>query len=144
MVSVIVPARDEEDGIRVFYTELMKYLPKVVESYEVIFIDDGSADRTLEILKSLAAKNKNIRVYSFKRNRGKADALAYGFFHANGDIIVTMDADLQDKPSELYKFINKYNDGSDVVCGWRKERKDKQKMVVISKFFNQVIGILSG
>jgi glycosyltransferase involved in cell wall biosynthesis len=144
MVSIIVPARDEEDGINVFYNELMKYLPKVSASYEVIFVDDGSSDNTLTILKSLANKNKNVRVVSFKRNRGKADALAYGFFHANGEIIITMDADLQDKPSELHKFIDKYKEGSDVVCGWRKERKDKQKMVVISKMFNHLIGVLFG
>lgn len=144
MVSVIVPARDEEDGIEAFYNELLKYLPKVSDSYEVIFIDDGSKDRTLEILQSFANKNKHIRVFSFKRNRGKADALAYGFFHAHGDIIVTMDADLQDKPSELHKFIAKYNEGSDVVCGWRKQRKDKQKMVVISKFFNYLNGVMFG
>ncbi len=144
MISVIVPAKDEEDGIKAFYDELLTYLPEVSKEYEVIFIDDGSTDGTLGILKSLAQKNKSIRVFSFKRNRGKADALAYGFFHAKGDTIITMDADLQDKPSELHKFVAKHKEGFDVVCGWRKNRKDKQKMVVISKFFNYLIGIVFG
>lgn len=144
MVSVIVPARDEEEGIQAFYDELMKYLPKVSKEYEIIFIDDGSRDKTLKILKSFVVKNKHVRVFSFKRNRGKADALAYGFFHAKGDTIITMDADLQDKPSQLQKFLDKHKEGADVVCGWRKDRKDKQKMVVISRFFNYVIGLVFG
>src|SRR5215469_13673070 len=99
MVSIIVPARDEEEAITAFYNELMKYLPKVSKNYEIIFVDDGSKDKTLITLKSLVQKNRHVRVFSFKRNRGKADALAYGFFHAKGDTIITMDADLQDKPS---------------------------------------------
>jgi len=144
MISVIVPAKNEEEGIEAFFDELMKYLPEVSKEYEVIFIDDGSSDKTLNILKSFVQKNKHVRVAAFKRNRGKADALAYGFFHATGDIIVTMDADLQDKPSELHKFIQKHKEGADVVCGWRKNRKDKQKMVFISKFFNYLISVLFG
>lgn len=142
MVSVIVPAKNEEEGIQAFYDEMMKYLPRVSKDYEIIFIDDGSTDKTLSILKTFVQKNNNIRSYSFKRHRGKADALAFGFFHAKGDIIITMDADLQDKPSEIKKFLAKHKEGADVVCGWRKERKDKQKMVVISKFFNYLIGLL--
>lgn len=144
MVSVIVPARDEEEGITAFYMELMKYLPKVVKEYEIIFVDDGSLDNTLSILKSFLQKNHHVRVFSFKRHRGKADALAYGFFHAKGDIIITMDADLQDKPSQLQKFMDKHKEGADVVCGWRKDRKDKQRMVFMSKMFNYLIGILFG
>ncbi|HWY80291.1 MAG TPA: glycosyltransferase family 2 protein [Candidatus Sulfotelmatobacter sp.] len=144
MISVIVPARDEEDGIRAFYDEIMKHLPRVSKDYEVIFIDDGSSDKTLSVLKSLAQKNKHLRIFSFKRHRGKGDALSFGFSQAKGEVIITMDADLQDKPSEIQKFINRHNEGADVVCGWRKERKDKQKMVIISKLFNYLIGILFG
>jgi len=144
MVSVIVPARDEEEVLQVFYDEMMKYLPSSTKEYEIIFIDDGSADKTLQILKTFVQKNKHIRVFSFKRNRGKADALAYGFSHVQGDTIITMDADLQDKPSQIKKFLDKHKEGADVVCGWRKDRKDKQKMVFISKFFNYIIGLLFG
>lgn len=144
MVSVIVPAKNEEEGIQAFYDELMKYLPNISKEYEVIFIDDGSTDKTLSILKSLSSKNKHIRVFSFKRHRGKGDALAYGFSHINGDIIITMDADLQDKPSELKKFMDKHKEGADVVCGWRTKRRDKQKMVFISKLFNYLISTVFG
>src|SRR5581483_10382215 len=96
MLSVIVPAKNEEEGIKAFYDETMKYLPRVVKEYEIIFIDDGSTDKTLKILQTFIKKNKHVRAFSFKRHRGKADALAFGFAHAKGDTILTMDADLQD------------------------------------------------
>jgi glycosyltransferase involved in cell wall biosynthesis len=144
MISIIVPAYNEGDGLEAYYDAMMKVLPSHEKDYEIIFIDDGSTDNSLDVLQSLAKKNKNIRVFSFKRNRGKADALAYGFSKIKGDVVITMDADLQDKPSELPKFIEKYKNGAEVVCGWRKERKDKSKMVVISKLFNRLIGVLFG
>lgn len=144
MISVIIPAYNEEDGLEAFYDEVMKVLPSLSKEYELIFVDDGSTDKTLSVLKSLAQKNKHVRVYSFKKNRGKADALALGFSVAKGKLIVTMDADLQDKPSQLYKFLDKQKEGADVVCGWRKERKDKSKMVIISKFFNYINRVLFG
>lgn len=144
MISVIVPAKDEGEGIQAFYDEMMKVMPGIDKEYEIIFIDDGSTDNTLEVLKSFVPKNKRIRVFSFKRNRGKADALAYAFAQVKGDVVITMDADLQDKPSQIEKFIAKHKAGSDVVCGWRKHRKDKSKMVIISKFFNWLNGKLFG
>jgi glycosyltransferase involved in cell wall biosynthesis len=144
MISVIVPVLNEEDGLHAFYDELMKVLPALSHAYEIVFIDDGSTDTSLEILQSFNKKNKHVQVFSFKKNRGKADALALGFSLAKGDLLVTMDADLQDKPSELHKFLEKQKSGADVVCGWRKERKDKSKMVVISKMFNYLIGLLFG
>jgi glycosyltransferase involved in cell wall biosynthesis len=144
MISVIVPALNEGDGIQAFYDEMMKVMPDLDKEYEIIFIDDGSTDNTLEVLKSFVHNNKHIRVFSFKRNRGKADALAYGFSQVKGDVVITMDADLQDKPSQIEKFISKHKEGADVVCGWRKHRKDKSRMVVISKFFNYLIGKLFG
>lgn len=144
MISVIVPALNEGEGLYSFYDELIQYLPKIAKTYELIFIDDGSTDSTLEVMLALAKKDKSIRIFSFKKNRGKADALALGFSEAKGDLIFTMDADLQDKPSEMHKFLEKHNDGVDVVCGWRKKRKDKSKMVIISKFFNWLNRVLFG
>ncbi|MBA3724203.1 MAG: glycosyltransferase family 2 protein [Candidatus Levybacteria bacterium] len=137
MVSIIVPAYNEEESLQAFYDETIKYLPHLDKAYEIVFIDDGSNDNTLLVMKALAKKDKHIKVYSFKGNRQKADALMLGFAKAQGDLIFTMDADLQDKPSELHKFITYQKEsGADVVVGWRKERKDKSKMVIISKFFN--------
>lgn len=144
MLSIIVPALNEEDGIQAFYDALMDVLPSLKKDYEIIFIDDGSTDDTLTLLQSFANLNKHVRVFSFKRNRGKADALAYGFSKVRGDLVITMDADLQDKPSQIKKFLQKHEEGADVVCGWRRDRKDKQKMVFISKMFNSLIGYLFG
>lgn len=144
MLSIVVPVFNEEESLKNFYQELMKVIPPLKDTYEVIFIDDGSFDKSLNIIKSFAQKNRNIKVYSFKRNRGKADALALGFSKALGDLIVTMDADLQDKPSEIHKFIKKHKEGADVVVGWRRVRKDKSKMIIISKFFNFLNRILFG
>ncbi len=144
MISVIVPALNESKGLFSFYEELIIYLPKLSKEYEILFIDDGSTDDTLHVMQALAKKDKNIRIFSFKKNRGKADALALGFSEVKGDLIFTMDADLQDKPSEMHKFLEKHKSGADVVCGWRKQRKDKSEMVVISKFFNWLNRVLFG
>ena len=137
MISIIVPAYNEEDSLTAFYDETIKYLPELDKEYEIVFIDDGSTDSTLDVMKLLVKRDKNIHVFSFKGNRQKADALMLGFSKARGDLIFTMDADLQDKPSELHKFIKRQKEtNADVVVGWRKYRKDKSKMVIISKFFN--------
>lgn len=143
MISVVVPAYNEEDGLEAFYNETIKYLPNIAKEYEIIFVDDGSNDGTLGVMKAIAKKDKNVHVYSFKGNRQKADALMLGFSKAQGDFIFTMDADLQDKPSELHKFLEKQKEhDADVVVGWRKHRRDKSKMVIISKFFNWLNHVL--
>ena len=144
MISIIVPAFNEEDGIKTFYEETLREVTKLSKDYEFVFVDDWSTDDTLSVLKSIQHKNNHVRVYSFKKNRGKADALALGFSVAKGEVFVTMDADLQDKPSELHKLLKKHEEGVDVVVGWRKHRKDKSKMVIISKFFNYLNRILFG
>lgn len=142
-LSIVVPAYNEGDGLERFYTETVKYLPEISKDYEIVFVDDGSNDNTLEVMKRLAHHDHRVKVYSFKGNRQKADALMLGFAKATGDFIFTMDADLQDKPSELQKFLDKQKeDDADVVCGWRKHRKDKSKMVIISKFFNWLNHVL--
>ncbi|GIW61560.1 MAG: dolichol-phosphate mannosyltransferase [Patescibacteria group bacterium] len=140
MISVVVPVFNEEESLNDFYKELIKYLPKLSENYEIIFIDDGSTDTSFAILKRLEKKDKHIRIFSLRRNIGKAEALSLGFYKARGDIIVTLDADLQDQPSEIQKLLNIHQTkGIDVVCGWRKNRKDKSKMKIISKLFNIVV-----
>lgn len=135
-LSVVVPVYNEEESIQSFFQELMIHLPELASSYEVIFVDDGSTDTSLELLQKLDKENKHVKVYSFRKNSGKAEALHFGFQKAGGDLIVTLDADLQDQPKEIKKLLEKYNEGVDVVCGWRKDRKDKSKMKFISKIFN--------
>jgi len=135
-LSVVVPVYNEEESIQSFFQELMIHLPELASSYEVIFVDDGSTDTSLELLQKLDKENKHVKVYSFRKNNGKAEALHFGFQKAGGDLIATLDADLQDQPKEIKKLLEKYNEGVDVVCGWRKDRKDKSKMKFISKIFN--------
>ncbi|KKQ34975.1 MAG: Dolichol-phosphate mannosyltransferase, partial [Microgenomates group bacterium GW2011_GWA2_37_6] len=134
MLSVVVPVFNEEESVLHFYKELLKFIPKLDKNYEIVFVDDGSQDGTLEKLKDLEKKDKNVRVYSFRRNHGKAEALTFGFQKAEGDLIVTLDADLQDRPSEIKKLIDKQKEGYDLVSGWRKERKDSLAKIIFSKF----------
>jgi glycosyltransferase involved in cell wall biosynthesis len=145
MISVVVPAYNEEESLRAFYGVLVSVLPKLDKTNEIIFIDDGSRDRTLNILKGFAGKNKNVKIYSFRQNQGKAEALTYGFQKAKGNYVVTLDADLQDKPKEIAKLLGKAKkENLDVVCGWRKNRKDSKLKILSSKLFNFVVSIFWG
>lgn len=136
MISVVVPVFNEEESISHFYQELKKNLLGVKEAHEIVFIDDGSFDKTLDALKDLAKKDEEIKIYSFRRNHGKAEALTFGFQKAEGDLIVTLDGDLQDRPSEIVNLIKKHEEGFDMVSGWRKNRKDSFAKVIFSKVFN--------
>lgn len=144
MISIVVPAFNEEESLENFYSEVKKYLPKWSEAYEMIFVDDGSTETTLKLLKKIEEKDKNVRVYSFRRNHGKAEALTFGFGKANGDLILTLDADLQDKPSEVEKLLKKQREGYDLVSGWRKNRKDTLAKIIFSKMFNFLAGTFWG
>jgi glycosyltransferase involved in cell wall biosynthesis len=152
MLSVIIPVFNEEESLSNFYevliinlSKLGKDSPRGEAGYEVIFVDDGSTDKTLEILKDFKVKNKNVKVFSFRRNQGKAEALTFGFQKAQGDYVVTLDADMQDKPKEISKLLKKATEENwDVVCGWRKERKDSIGKVFSSKLFNFIASIFWG
>ncbi len=139
MLSIVVPVYNEEESLPHFYEELVRVLKALNKDYEIVFVDDGSRDKSFSILQELEAKNKHIRVFSFRRNLGKADALSLGFLKAKGDIVITLDADLQDQPSEIPNFLAKHKEGYDVVCGWRKNRKDASKMKMISRLFNYTL-----
>lgn len=135
MISAVIPFFNEEEVLEKFYVELAKNLKKIGK-YEIVFIDDGSSDSSLSIAKKIAKKDKNVRLFSFRRNHGKAEALTFGFQKAKGDLVVTLDADLQDRPSEIQNLIKKHKEGWDLVSGWRKNRKDSLAKIVFSKFFN--------
>ncbi len=142
MISYVIPVMNEEESIDAFYAELYKVILQIIEKYEIIFIDDGSTDNSLVLLKKLVKSNKSVRVFSFRRNLGKAEALTFGFAKASGDYIVTLDADLQDIPSEIPKLLALGKTGVEVVTGWRKKRKDKKYMVYISRLFNLFVNKL--
>ena len=142
MISVVIPVYNEEESLEAFYKVLLANLQKLEKTYEVIFVDDGSTDGSFDILKEFEKKDNNVRIFSFRKNQGKGEALTLGFEKATGDILVTLDADLQDKPSEIDKLLKKHKEGIDLVVGWRKDRKDTSKMVIISKLFNFIAGKL--
>lgn len=144
MISAIIPVFNEEESLEAFYKVLIPNLSKLDKVYEVIFVDDGSTDNTLKILKNFEAKNNNVRILSFRKNRGKAEALTSGFGEAKGDYVVTLDADLQDRPEEIKNLLNKAKEGFDLVCGWRKDRKDSFKTILSSKVFNFIMSAFWG
>ncbi len=141
--SVVIPVLNEEESLRELLANIKSSFTKSKKTYEIIFIDDGSTDGTLDLLKTLKKSNKEIKIYSFRRNMGKSPALMLGFSKATGDFIVTLDADLQDDPSNIVSLHQKMVKGNyDLVTGWRKNRKDKPFKIVSSKIFNKLVSIL--
>lgn len=144
MTSIVVPVFNEEESLDAFYKELASVIPHLDKNYEIIFVDDGSKDKSLDILKEFSSKNKNIKVFSFRKNQGKSEALSFGFGMVKGNRVVTLDADLQDKPDQISLLEKKLDLGFDLVCGWRKDRKDAFKHIAFSKVFNFLAQILWG
>lgn len=136
MISIVVPVLNEEESIITFHSVLSEELKKLNTSYEILFIDDGSSDKSLHVLKDIAKKDNSIHIYAFRRNQGKAEALMLGFQKAKGDKIITLDADLEDQPSEIGSLLKKADEGWDIVIGWRKERKHSFLSRMSSKLFN--------
>jgi len=141
MLSIVIPTYNEEKNIPILYKELKSVLNEY--QYEIIFVDDGSSDNTFPIIKSVAQKDKKVKLISFKRNYGKSAALSAGFENAKGDIIITLDADLQDDPKEIPRFIEKINQGYDLVSGWKFKRKDSLTKIISSRFFNFLTSMLT-
>jgi glycosyltransferase involved in cell wall biosynthesis len=130
-ISIVVPFYNEEDNVREMYARLKNVMDKVGETYELIFIDDGSSDRTGEYLREIFANDPRVVVLKLRRNFGQTPALQAGFDHARGEIIISMDGDLQHDPAEIPQFLAKLAEGFDIVSGWRKDRKDN---ALIRKF----------
>jgi glycosyltransferase involved in cell wall biosynthesis len=144
-ISVVIPVFNEEESL----PELTHWISRVMNehgfSYEVILINDGSTDRSWEVIQNLSAQNMQLKGLNFTRNFGKSAALDAGFRRALGDVVITMDADLQDSPDEipgLYEMVS--GNGLDVVSGWKKERHDPISKTIPSKFFNGVTRWISG
>ena len=144
MISVVVPVRDEELTVERLYDELAQALSERGEPWEVVFVDDGSRDGTHAALVRLHASAPNIRVVRLRRNVGKAAALDAGFREVEGDVVVTIDGDLQDDPAEIPRLLAKLDEGYDLVTGWKTHRNDPFARRVLSRIFNTVTGWLSG
>jgi glycosyltransferase involved in cell wall biosynthesis len=142
-ISVVIPVYNEVDSLKELHVQLTQSL-SVFEFYEILFIDDGSTDGSLNLVKELSNTDGHINLIQFHRNYGKSAALAEGFKYAEGDYIVTMDADLQDDPAEIPNLVAKLEDGFDLVSGWKKDRKDPFSKTLPSKLFNFVTRIFTG
>jgi len=144
-ISVVIPLLDEQESLPELHEWIKKVMVDNGYSYEVIFIDDGSKDDSWEVIRQLSASFPEVKGIRFRRNYGKSAALNRGFDMASGNVIITMDADLQDSPDEiplLYKKV--LDDGYDLVSGWKKTRHDPITKTVPSKVFNWVTRIMSG
>jgi len=122
--SIVVPIYNEEDNIAALYQSITSALTADRFTYEIILVDDGSADGSFAALKNLAAQDERVKVIRFRRNFGQTAAMSAGFDAASGDIIIPMDGDLQNDPADIPRLIDKLNQGYDVVSGWRSDRKD--------------------
>ncbi len=144
-ISIIIPLLNEDESIGELTAWIERTLKPYKYSYEIIFVDDGSTDQSWEVIQSLHQTHPEVEGIRFRRNYGKSAALHTGFQQAKGDVVITMDADLQDSPEEipgLYDMIMK--DGYDLVSGWKKERHDPIMKTVPSKFFNYITRKMSG
>jgi len=143
-VSIVIPVHNEAAAIPELADELRFALQNLRLSHEIIFVDDGSTDATLDAIRSAHQKDRNIKWIRLRTRFGKSAALAAGFRTAAGDTIITMDGDLQDDPAEISKFIEKINEGFDVVSGWKHRRKDPIARLIMSKVYNTVTSQVSG
>lgn len=144
-LSFIIPVFNEEESLNELYKQIKVVIKdnRKFSSYEIIFINDGSTDKTLEVIKDLHKNDKNIEIISFRRNLGKAQGLNEGFKKAKGEIIVTLDGDLQDGPENIPLLIEKLQKGFDIVVGWKKKRNDSLNKIIPSRAFNYFVRIFS-
>ncbi len=145
MISLVIPVLNEEEAAPILAKKLKETLQSLGTSYEIIFVDDGSTDRTLKVLLDLKSEIPSLKILELARRQGQTAALAAGINNANGDIIITMDGDLQHDPADIPMFLEKLNEGYDVVSGWRKLRTDNFVIRRIpSLVANKLMRVVSG
>ena len=143
-VSVVIPLFNEGESLKELYHQLTGVLQKITVGYELVFVDDGSTDGSLSVLRLLREEDNCVKIISFMRNYGKSAALSAGFEAVKGDIVITIDADLQDNPDEIPGLIEVLDQGADLVSGWKVDRKDPITKTLPSKIFNFVTSLVSG
>ena len=144
-LSLFLPVLDEEENLRPMHAKIQAALDALGKTAEVIYVDDGSTDKSLEILKEIAAADERVRVISLRRNYGQTAAMSAGIDAAKGQILIPMDADLQNDPADIARLLDKLNEGYDVVSGWRKNRQDKLvSRKIPSQIANRIISWIGG
>ena len=143
-ISIVIPTYNEEENIKPLYDELREVLGGTGLEYEVIFVDDGSSDATIGRLHALHAGDNRVKIVKLKKNFGQSAAMAAGFDYAHGNVIITMDADLQNDPADIPSLLQELDKGHDVVCGWRRKRKDTISKKAFSRFANWLRKALTG
>jgi len=144
-LSIVIPVYNEEKNLKLLYKKIKAVIDKIpaktlpVRGYETIFINDGSTDKSEKILKEIAKKDKRFKVISFVKNFGQTAALSAGFEKSRGEVIITLDADLQNDPADIPKLLAKIDEGYDVVSGWRKKRRDPFLRTLLSSIANIII-----
>jgi glycosyltransferase involved in cell wall biosynthesis len=143
-LSFVIPVLNEVESVALLYERLCDELERLGQSWEVIFVDDGSVDGTFEALRALRERDPRVRIIRFRRNFGKTPALVAGFQRARGEIVFTMDADLQDDPAEIGRFLEKLDEGYDLVSGWKYPRLDPWTKTFPSRVFNGMVSATTG
>jgi len=139
-LSVVVPLYNEEENVNILHERIFSVLDKIDKTYEIVYVDDGSSDRTYPLLKKIHDESKYVKVIKFRGNFGQSAAMSAGFDAAQGDVVVAMDGDLQNDPVDIPRMLDKLEEGYDLVSGWRKNRKDKLIIRKIpSKIANKII-----
>ncbi|MGD0653714.1 MAG: glycosyltransferase family 2 protein [Thermoguttaceae bacterium] len=144
MLSIVIPVYNEAESLETLHRELIELSDAQGYDLDIIFVDDGSTDQSWSIIRRLAAGDARVRGLRFRRNFGKAAALSAGFSHARGDLVMTLDADLQDDPREIPRFLAAMQNNLDVVSGWKKVRHDPWHKVFPSRVFNVLVSKLTG
>lgn len=142
-ISFVIPALNEAESLPQLIDGIRSHIPEGM-TYEIIVVNDGSTDNTEEVIRGIAKDDAAVHLITFRRNFGKAAALEAGFRNSTGDIIISMDADLQDDPAEIPSFIAKLDEGYDLVSGWKKDRQDPLEKRLPSRLFNAVVSRMSG
>ncbi len=144
LISFVLPVYDEEATLKELHAQISRVMGPLPDDHELIFVDDGSTDGSFEVLRELRQQDPRVRVVQLRRNFGKAAAYSAGFDHARGEIVITMDTDLQDDPAEIPLFLHKIDEGFDMVVGWKHEGKGSLGKSLPSKIFNKVVTRITG
>lgn len=144
LLSVVIPVYNEEESVGYMYDEIAAAVDGKYRDFEIIFVNDGSSDESLKKMKALHEKDSRVKVISFRKNFGQSTAISAGFDYCKGDVVVTLDGDLQNDPADIPMVVNKLMEGYDIVNGWRKDRKDKFISRKIPSFFgNKLISFIT-